>query len=602
MPSFCNSLLLSTTIHSLFTLSCYNQAMKKVAFILCLILSTSAVQATSFAHIPETTLQIAQECTLNENITSTPRSQRIRVAIGNQNFGTYVYSNIGIYGTAEIQIFNNNNLVQNFTPNTNIIVKLQPSSGNYELSTDDGSIIGVYSGVLKFTCSNGLLGVKNLKRASKPALYHGAFEIAQYNSDKFNLVNVIEVEEYLKGVVPNEMPITFGLNALKAQTVSARNYALSPRVKASPNYDVVDSVASQVYFGANTEKELATQAVEETEGVVALYDSELILAQYSSTSGGYTESFSMAFSDPTTKIFPSQEKPYLVAKPDMLTQKPLDNEQDAVEFYKSRPDSYDIRSPYYRWQKQWNGQELRQTLETTLVTQSTTGFVKPAFNKGDKLDDLIEIKVTKRGQSGKIVEMQIVTKTKTFTIQKELVIRRLFVNNGKALPSANVVFECAQDDHGNILSVVAYGGGYGHGVGLSQFGAGFMGSELNMPYEKILQHYYTGITLGTMPLTLTAETGEYIQNFYTTNKETHIIVDNHSQVSKLDAIINGKTITLDIPNSLWGEKSGRINISKYINKGRNTIIFLTPKDTLQGKEKYIKLYVELVKKDDNKYN
>lgn len=97
------------------------------------------------------------------------------------------------------------------------------------------------------------------------------------------------------------MPVSFGLEALKAQSVAARNYVLSPRVKANSNYDVVDSVASQVYFGANTERDLSNKAVDETAGIVATYDWDLILAQYSSTAGGYTESYSNAFSDPYTK-------------------------------------------------------------------------------------------------------------------------------------------------------------------------------------------------------------------------------------------------------------------------------------------------------------
>ena len=87
------------------------------------------------------------------------------------------------------------------------------------------------------------------------------------------------------------MPVRFGLEALKAQSVAARNYVLSPRVKANNNYDVVDSVASQVYYGANTEKELSNQAVYETTGIVATYNWNLILALYSSTAGGYTESY-----------------------------------------------------------------------------------------------------------------------------------------------------------------------------------------------------------------------------------------------------------------------------------------------------------------------
>jgi len=569
-----------------------------LTLLLNMLILSGAAQAVSYGNIPAATMHIAQESGYQENILSLPRSQVIRVGIGNANFSTYVYSAIGVYGTSDIHIYDNNKLIKTVPANVN--VKITSVNAEYELTLEGGTKIGTFKGPVRFTCNNGLLGVKDLKRAGKPALYHGAFEIVRYNRDKFNLVNMIEVEEYLKGVVPNEMPVAFGLNALKAQTVAARNYVLSPRVKASCNYDVVDSVASQVYYGANTEKPLATQAVMETEGVVAIYDWDLILAQYSSTAGGYTESFSLAFSDPVTKAFPSKEKPYLVAKPDILSQPPLNKEEDAAAFYKSRPDSYDIRSPYFRWERNWTAQELHDALEGTLVAQSATGFVKPAFNKGDKLDDLLEIKVKRRGESGKIVEMEIVTRTQTYTIQKELVIRRLFVNKGKALPSANVVFECAQDDYGNIISVTAFGGGYGHGVGLSQFGAGFMGSELNIPYEKILQHYYFGITLATKPVTLNQDV--ITQSFYTTNKETYLVVDNHTQASTLDVAINGKEVTFDIPASIFGEKTGRINISKYIDKGRNTIVFKPLGENMHGKDKYIKLYVELVKKDDNKYN
>lgn len=88
--------------------------------------------------------------------------------------------------------------------------------------------------------------------------------------------------------------------------------------------------------------------------------------------------------------------------------------------------------------------------------------------------------------------------------------------DGKALPSANVVFDNIQDENGNLISVHAYGGGFGHGVGLSQFGAGFMGSEMHIPYDKILQHYYTGITLSTKPEIISSNSAQQSikQNFY----------------------------------------------------------------------------------------
>lgn len=215
------------------------------------------------------------------------------------------------------------------------------------------------------------------------------------------------------------MPVRFGLEALKAQSVAARNYVLSPRVKANPNYDVVDSVASQVYFGANTEKDLSNQAVKETTGIVALYGWDLILAQYSSTAGGYTECFSNAFSDPVTKKFPSESKPYLTAKPDYDTTEPLDNEKSAAKFYKSKPASYDVKSPYFRWEREWNGQEIQDAVQANIAAQSATGFIKPSVAKGETIGIIKEIKVRKRGDSGKIIELEIINlMIKNYTVQK----------------------------------------------------------------------------------------------------------------------------------------------------------------------------------------
>ena len=558
----------------------------------------ASLPAAAFSpNVPSATLQIAREARIKDAVNA-PKSEVVRVGIGSSGFGTYVYNNIGIYGTDEILICNGDNMIDSLPANTNLIIKYK--DGMFELSQDDGTIITTIQGPVRVICPKGLLGVKGLKRAGSTALYHGAFEIVKADANYFNLVNLIEVEDYLKGVVPNEMPVTFGLEALKAQTVAARNYVLSPRVKASPNYDVVDSVASQVYFGANTEKELSNRAVAETEGIVALYGWDLILAQYSSTAGGYTESYSNAFSDPNTKDFPSHEKPYLKAKPDILSQAPLNTEEAAAAYYKSRPDAYDIRSSYFRWTKEWQADELKKVLEQTLIVQSATGFVKPAFNKGDTLDDLVELKVLRRGDSGKIIEMEVVSASKKYKIFKELVVRRLLTKDGKALPSANVVFDNIKDENGKLVSVKAFGGGFGHGVGMSQYGAGFMGSELHIPYEKILQHYYTGITLGTKPVILSADSSQNVvlQNFYADKKYANIVVDNKFQMSKLIANINGKEFTFELPTSIWGgSRVTNIDISKYVKKGKNTIVFYYPME--EGDKKAVRLFVELVKKDDN---
>ena len=551
------------------------------------------VQAQIFPQIPASTLEAAREAVVTQNV---PTSEVVRVGIGTSNFGTYQYNDITVFGTGDTQIYDNRILLGNYRANQNIRITFK--DGMFNIYTPESTIPEQVAGPIQITSNYGLLGVTNLKRAGKQALYHGAFELVKNNNNTFNLVNMIEVEEYLKGVVPNEMPVSFGLEALKAQSVAARNYVLSPRTKASPNYDVVDSVASQVYYGANTEKPLSNQAVKETEGIVAIYNWDLILAQYSSTAGGYTESYANAFSDPKTKEFPSHDKPYLKGKPDIITQTPLNTEEAANAYYKSKPDAYDIRSPYYRWERVWTADELKNALQSTLAAQSATGFVKPAFNKGDKLDDLVEIKVLKRGDSGKIIEMEIVTRSQTYKVYKELVVRRLITKDGKALPSANVVFDNEYDENGLLTGVHAYGGGFGHGVGLSQFGAGFMGSELHMSYDKILQHYYSGVTLSTKPVIISANNAQQAvtQNFYTKNKYAKVIVDNKFMVSKLIININGKENTFKLEPSII-KRTAEIDISKFIKDGRNTVTFYYPLD--EGDKKALRLYVELVKKRES---
>ncbi len=575
------------------------KSMKKILNIILLsgiIAAAMPCEAQVFPQIPAATLQAAREAVVKQN--NTPSSEVIRVGIGTQNFGTYQYKNITIFGTGDTQIYDNRLLIGNYAPNQEISISY--NDGMFSIYTPGNMFPEKIKGPVQITSNFGLLGVTGLKRAGKQALYHGAFELTPNSNGTFNLVNMIEVEDYLKGVVPNEMPVHFGLEALKAQSVAARNYVLSPRVKSSPNYDVVDSVASQVYYGANTEKELSNRAVEETEGIVAIYNWDLILAQYSSTAGGYTESFANAFSDPKTKKFPSDDKPYLQARPDIIGQTPLNSEEAASAYYKSKPDAYDIRSPYFRWEREWSADELKNALETTLAAQSATGFVHPAFTKGEKLDDLVELKVVRRGDSGKIIEMEIVTRFQKYKIFKELVVRRLLTKDGKALPSANVVFDNNYDEDGNLTSIHAYGGGFGHGVGMSQYGAGFMGSEMNIPYEKILQHYYTGITLSTKPsiISSNSEQQSVTQHFYAKDKYAKVIVDNKFMVSKLIANINGKEYTFELnPNIL--KRNAEIDISKYIKKGKNTVIFYYPLD--EGDKKALRLYVELVKKADSDY-
>ena len=514
----------------------------------------------------------------------------VRVGLTDNKFQNVLKQQVTVYGTADSEICDRETKKVILAVPTNSEITIKNGVTGLELSTD-GKIGTLRDFVI--VCPQGFLGVKDLTRKGKPALYHGAFEVVQHPDRKgFYLVNLVETQEYLKGVVPNEMPVRFGLEALKAQAVAARNYVLTPRTQAYKEFNVVDSVASQVYYGVNTEDDLSTRAVMETDGIVALYDNEPILALYSSTAGGYTESYSNAFSDPTTKMFPSLNKPYLMAVPDKEEFKPLDEEDKAKEFYETKVPSYDIDSPYYRWQKTWAVGELENVLKTTLVAQSKTGFVHPAFNQGDALGHIKDIKVMKRGASGKAIEVELMTDKGCYRIAKELVIRRVFQKDGISLPSANIIVEKKLDNYGNITDLTFYGGGFGHGVGMSQYGAGYMATKLNQPYYNILRHYYSGINLGTMPVTVCGE--EVKQTFWAPIGRAKLVITN-SNAAKIAVMINGKVHEFPVTKTIF-QKDYRIDISRYIEDGENTVVYYPP--TL-GRS--ITLYVELVEKyEENK--
>ena len=511
----------------------------------------------------------------------------VRVGLTDNKFQNVLKQQIVVYGTADCDICDKETrkVIDTVPAETDIMI----TNGVIGL---DLLANGKKSTLRDFVivCPRGVLGVKDLTRKGKPALYHGAFELVQHPDRKgFYLVNLVEVQEYLKGVVPNEMPVRFGLEALKAQAVAARNYVLTPRTQAYDEFNVVDSVASQVYYGVNTEDDLSTRAVMETDGIVALYDNEPILALYSSTAGGYTESYSNAFSEPSTKMFPSINRPYLTAVPDKEEFQTLDEEEKAKVFYENKVPSYDIESPYYRWEKNWAVGELENILKSTLVAQSKTGFIHPAFNQGDELGHIKDIKVMKRGASGKAIEVELMTDKGCYRIAKELVIRRVFQKDGISLPSANIIVEKQLDSYGNITDITMYGGGFGHGVGMSQYGAGYMASKLNQPYYNILRHYYSGINLGTMPVTVCGE--EVKQTFWAPVGRARLIVTN-STAAKIAVMINGKVHEFPVTKTIF-QKDYKIDISRYIEDGANTIVYYPP--TL-GRS--VTLYVELVEKYD----
>ncbi len=490
----------------------------------------------------------------------------VRVGLTDSSFSKVKHFDVGVYVTADYMICDKatKQVIAKIPANKTLYITHEEDS--FLVNIDNERTLGLQSFVV--FSDKGLIGIEGLKRNGKPALYHGAMEFCRTKkNDGFYIINIIGLQDYLKGVVPNEMPVRFGLEALKAQTVAARNYVLAPRVKAYEEFDVVDSVASQVYFGANTEDPLTNKAVEETEGQVASFNGEPILALYSSTAGGYTESYSNAFSD--KHQFPAAAKPFLIAKPDMQTFIPLSKEEDARYFYTSIPDSYDMESPYYRWKRSWTLEEFETDINMNLKTLSATGFIIPP-PENNFISGVKDIKVLKRGESGKIMALEIVTDKGNYLVKKELIIRRLFINHGKALPSANFVLDITRDENGNITEILAQGGGYGHGVGMSQYGAGFMGNRLHKSYKEILKHYYSGIVIGTNPVIINNKPIQ--QKFYTDKKNGVILIENINGAKILPVRVNGLLLEISLEGGFL-QKNFEYDISKYLQKGENEVIY-----------------------------
>lgn len=361
--------------------------------------------------------------------------------------------------------------------------------------------------------ANSRVNLPNILRYKRVPNYRGYFEITRATSSpkKLSVVNILPLQDYLKAVVPNELPAKYGTEAIRAQAIAARNYALRPRDKVWPQFDICDSQYCQAYYGAQTETPSTSKALEETEGLVALYDGEVALALYSSASGGYRESYSNAFSDPVTKQYPAPPIPYLSAGPDIPLNKTLfpaakDLSSDAAakQFW-SRPDieSYDVNSPHYRWERFFTRIQLEQLLNQNLRRISkdklTADFVSPHLAPTASIGTLKSIKVTRRGQSGKAMVLEIQGSNGTWTIQKEFVIRKALMQNSRMLLSGNIIVTPATDAKGALATIKIQGGGLGHGVGMSQLGASWMHFH-GFNFVDIIQHYYTGVSLGSIPL------------------------------------------------------------------------------------------------------
>jgi SpoIID/LytB domain protein len=448
------------------------------------------------------------------------------------------------------------------------------------------------------------LKVMNITRRKEIPEFRGTFEVVRASSspNKLSVVNVVSLEDYLKAVVPNELPMRYGVEAVKAQAVAARNYAVRPREKPWKTFDICDSQLCQVYLGSQTETPDSNRAIADTEGLVGLYNGDPILALFSSSHGGYAEDYSNAFSDPITKQYPAPPIAYLSGGPDVPLGTDLDlhTEAGARKFW-TNPNvrSYDVDSPYYRWTKHWTRPELEaditKGLQQVSKDTSTRDFVSPWLKPGQSIGTLKAIKVLERGNSGKAMIVAIEGSKGTWRIEKEFLIRKVFNKGGKMLPSGNVVFTTTKSAKGQLWGITANGGGFGHGVGLSQLGASWM-SKHGYPFPQIIQHYYRGVSLGSLPIAVggaVSENRPVMTRFDVSHTQGMLWVqdgdsaaDVPGKQTAIELKLNGKTLKVQ-PH---GFRSG-MDVGDYLKSGALNTLVLFPDTKLPGRK--LKAWIEL---------
>jgi SpoIID/LytB domain protein len=351
--------------------------------------------------------------------------------------------------------------------------------------------------------ASGLVRIRRF--VSDLGVYRGTAEVRLNAARTFLVgINELPIENYLKGVVPRELgPIAFPeVEAQKVQAVAARTYArrrlppnTCPAIRCTNGYHIVPTTSDQVYGPMSGEHPVSSQAVEDTRGVVAAVRAggPLIEALYSSTSGGWTANSEDVFTATLS---------YLRGVPDHERGQALSH-VPTLDVFRNHGNPTNLRnhangdfeadwSIYHRWYVHWTKEEMRQVAGR--VNSAT--FVDPG--------EVYAINVVSRSSSGRVLEIQFVTQRRGTLISRKDAVRSAlrYVTYNTAgqmvlnsLRSTLVYVEPEIDPKTKaVVGWEAWGGGWGHGTGMSQTGAVGM-AEKGHTWEEILGHYYQGVVL-----------------------------------------------------------------------------------------------------------
>lgn len=473
------------------------------------------------------------------------------------------------------------------------IVRVSYDGTGYQVLLD-GNPLGTFAGPIFFkpTDATNLFRVESILRSFsgiKIPSYRGAIEIARGRSTgatSVNVVNVIELEDYVPGVVVNESISSFGIEALKAQAVAARGYAagnIGNYVARGYPFDIVDSSSSQVYRGVISEHVKAVQASDETSGLVASYAGKIIGALYSSSMGGHTENNEWIFNTPSSQLPGTNVTPYLHniydgdgTAPDFST------EAGVAAFWTANPvptifdDCVRIGNSFSRWKIKLTAADIKGRFTSmasriVIVSGNTSGTIQ-------------DVSVTTRMPSGRAAIVRItltsgVVEVRGWDNLRNVLGRTAVAGTPRACGTSTIanaftlnnpsVIEQVKNPDTSLNYIWSYGGGWGHNVGMSQYGSNGR-AKVGQTFLQILKAYYTGVDIGSYPIDIGRDSdGMLRQAFYAPNALGTLIV-RPTDLKGLRVHINGLYDISFTSADLATDKIS-IDISSYLVPGLNTI-------------------------------
>jgi peptidoglycan hydrolase-like amidase len=422
--------------------------------------------------------------------------------------------------------------------------------------------------------------------------YRGAIEISRGTStaaDRVNLMNILEVENYVRGVVANESIASFHMEALKAQATAARGYAIANignYIARGYPFDIVDSSSSQVYRGVISEHVRAVQATEETRGLVASYNGRIISALYSSSFGGYSDSNHWIFNSPSSQLPGTNVTPYLTGiydgegtAPDLTT----DAGRQAFWTVANPAFAYDmcgrVGNRFARWRITVPASDIKARMagRVVVISGNTTGSITG-----------IEVLQRMTG-SNRIARVRITLTTGVVEVRgwdnlRNVIGRTRSAGTSPVAPCTGTaiaasftltnpaMIEPVMNGDGTLNSLISTGGGWGHNVGMSQYGSHGRGLA-GQNFLQILKAYYQGVDVGSYPITIGRDPGTgpptLFQTFYAPNAQGELVVRATSELKKLVVHVNDYDFVITGDQLASGLFT--MDISQYLVQGVNTI-------------------------------